>query len=249
VAVGGGSHDAGVVYRLNVIAPMLTPTADAYVRAGASASTNFGTVSTLLVKKGLSADYTRRSYLTFNVGEVEAFSHATLIKEKIWRREWDSNSWRSFSFCQLHIAHCRRCRKCQRCRGALPAIARTNEFGARQRRSASLGSQNSIRRPGPRFLLTIKNGNTNLQVEFISPAIRRIIVRRQRGTSPPNLRAAASSPNCPPRWRRPDHFRMLRTDRWWSSPLHAMRWRDGCRCRQHGDAVDEQQPPCGAVHA
>jgi uncharacterized repeat protein (TIGR03803 family) len=75
---GGGFGDAGVVYRLNVVAQRRSPTADAYVRAGASASTNFGAVTTLLVKKGVSADNTSRSYLTFDVGELDAFSHATL---------------------------------------------------------------------------------------------------------------------------------------------------------------------------
>lgn len=79
VTISGGSSDsAGVVYRVNVAAQRRSPTADTYVRAGASGSTNFGAQPTLLVKKGVSADNTSRSYLTFDVGELGEFSHATL---------------------------------------------------------------------------------------------------------------------------------------------------------------------------
>jgi uncharacterized repeat protein (TIGR03803 family) len=78
VAISGGSGNAGVVYRVNVAAQRRSPTADTYVRAGASASTNFGAVSTLLVKKGVSADNTSRCYLTFDVGDLGEFSQATL---------------------------------------------------------------------------------------------------------------------------------------------------------------------------
>jgi hypothetical protein len=46
------------------------------------------------------------------------------IKDKLWRREWDSNFPASFRFCKLQIPQCHGCRECQRCRGALPAIAR-----------------------------------------------------------------------------------------------------------------------------
>jgi uncharacterized repeat protein (TIGR03803 family) len=70
--VAGGGHDAGLVYRLDVIAQSVAPTADAYVRGGVWAATNFGRLSTLVVKKGASADNTSRSYLTFDVSGLDA---------------------------------------------------------------------------------------------------------------------------------------------------------------------------------
>jgi hypothetical protein len=54
------------------------PVADAYVRAGAWAAKNFGDSSNLYAKKGLSADLTRRAYLTFDVRDVTTFTRATL---------------------------------------------------------------------------------------------------------------------------------------------------------------------------
>jgi uncharacterized repeat protein (TIGR03803 family) len=75
---GGRPGDPGIVYRVNVVAQRRSPTADACVRAGASASTNFGAQPTLLVKKGVSADNTSRSYLTFDTSALGKFSQATL---------------------------------------------------------------------------------------------------------------------------------------------------------------------------
>jgi uncharacterized repeat protein (TIGR03803 family) len=66
----GGSHRAGVVYRVTVIAQRQTAVSDAYVQGGAFASTNFGTASTLLVKKGVSGENTRRSYLRFDIRSI-----------------------------------------------------------------------------------------------------------------------------------------------------------------------------------
>jgi hypothetical protein len=56
----------------------VVPTADAYVRAGLWAATNFGAVSTLRVKKGISPDTTRRSYLKFDIGVIKDVERATL---------------------------------------------------------------------------------------------------------------------------------------------------------------------------
>ena len=45
-----------------------SPSADAYVRAGASASQSFGTAAELVVKQSTSADYQRRTHLRFPIG-------------------------------------------------------------------------------------------------------------------------------------------------------------------------------------
>ena len=44
--------------------------ADAYVRAGTFSAQNFGASHTLTAKKGVSDEFTRRSYLTFDVSSV-----------------------------------------------------------------------------------------------------------------------------------------------------------------------------------
>jgi phosphatidylserine/phosphatidylglycerophosphate/cardiolipin synthase-like enzyme len=53
-------------------------TADAYVRAGASAATNFGTGTELVVKFGADAQYVRESYLKLDISEVQAGDSVTL---------------------------------------------------------------------------------------------------------------------------------------------------------------------------
>jgi hypothetical protein len=53
-------------------------TADAYVRAGASAATNFGTATELVVKAGADAQYVRESYLKLDISEVQAGNSVTL---------------------------------------------------------------------------------------------------------------------------------------------------------------------------
>ena len=75
--VNVGSAPVGVAIR-PLVYQTRAPVADAYVRAGAFASTNFGTSSKLLAKKGLSADNTFRTYMTFDVGDVGAFGRAAL---------------------------------------------------------------------------------------------------------------------------------------------------------------------------
>ena len=45
--------------------------ADSYVRAGAWASTNFGASRKLLVKLGLTPDFTRRGYVKFDISDVQ----------------------------------------------------------------------------------------------------------------------------------------------------------------------------------
>ena len=52
--------------------------ADAYVRDGVWASGNFGGSPTLLAKKGLSADVTRRSYVKFDISGLDTIGAATL---------------------------------------------------------------------------------------------------------------------------------------------------------------------------
>jgi len=56
----------------------LLPSADAYVRAGMFASQNFGSASTLVSKKGVSPDNTRRSYLKFDISSINDVERATL---------------------------------------------------------------------------------------------------------------------------------------------------------------------------
>ncbi len=59
-------------------AAIIRPVADTFVRAGASSARNFGAATTLRVKKGLTADYTRRGYLKFDISEVQTIGQATL---------------------------------------------------------------------------------------------------------------------------------------------------------------------------
>jgi YVTN family beta-propeller protein len=75
--IGVGNAPVGVAIR-PLIYQTLAPAADAYVRAGAFASTNFGAAPVLLAKKGVSPDNTSRSYLTFDVSGVADFARAAL---------------------------------------------------------------------------------------------------------------------------------------------------------------------------
>ncbi len=50
----------------------VNPVADAYVRGGTYAATNYGTDTTLVVKNSTSADFTRRSYLKFDLSALTA---------------------------------------------------------------------------------------------------------------------------------------------------------------------------------
>ena len=57
----------------------LNPVADAYVRGGASGDINYGSDAVLVLKKGLTDDYTRESYLKFDLSSVQGpVSSATL---------------------------------------------------------------------------------------------------------------------------------------------------------------------------
>jgi hypothetical protein len=56
----------------------LAPTADAYVRAGGSAATNFGTATQLISRLGSSAGNTYETYLTFDVGQLCTVSSVKL---------------------------------------------------------------------------------------------------------------------------------------------------------------------------
>ncbi|MGH9419099.1 MAG: DUF7594 domain-containing protein [Thermoanaerobaculia bacterium] len=53
-------------------------TADTYVRAGSFSAQNFGTAHTLLAKKGVADDDTRRAYLTFDISAVGDGDSVTL---------------------------------------------------------------------------------------------------------------------------------------------------------------------------
>ncbi|HEX5733937.1 MAG TPA: carboxypeptidase regulatory-like domain-containing protein [Blastocatellia bacterium] len=54
------------------------PTADAYVRAGSSANSNFGTTTQLITRLASSSNNTHETYLTFNVGQVCTVSNVKL---------------------------------------------------------------------------------------------------------------------------------------------------------------------------
>lgn len=56
----------------------LLSTADAYVRGGSYASTNFGTAGTLTLKGSPSADFSRFAYLKFSLASVSSIGSATL---------------------------------------------------------------------------------------------------------------------------------------------------------------------------
>jgi hyaluronate lyase len=78
--IGVGNGPVGIAIRL-LVNRTRPPVADAYVRAGSFAATNFGSATTLFAKKGISPDNTFRSYLTFDVNDVDAFTRAALRVE------------------------------------------------------------------------------------------------------------------------------------------------------------------------
>jgi YVTN family beta-propeller protein len=75
--VGVGNAPVGVAIR-PLVYQTRSPVVDAYVRAGAFASTNFGSSPSLFAKKGISNDNTYRTYMTFDVTGVGAFTRAAL---------------------------------------------------------------------------------------------------------------------------------------------------------------------------
>jgi hypothetical protein len=68
----------GAIWRITETLEPRQPIADAYVRAGASASANFGASPTLLVKLGVTPDFTRRGYVKFDISGVPTIGQATL---------------------------------------------------------------------------------------------------------------------------------------------------------------------------
>jgi len=56
----------------------LSPVADAFVRAGAASAKNFGTATTVRVKKGVAAENTRRGYVKFDIRDIDKIGKATL---------------------------------------------------------------------------------------------------------------------------------------------------------------------------
>lgn len=67
----------------------LSPAADAYIRNGSYASTNYGNDTALAVKGSSSSGYTRKSYLKFSLGSV---SSVTSAKLRIYGRNTDNTS-------------------------------------------------------------------------------------------------------------------------------------------------------------
>ena len=67
------------VVNVNVVAQTgLSPTADAYVRDGASATTNFGTATTLQTHSNATVGNNRETYLKFDLAAVTGISKATV---------------------------------------------------------------------------------------------------------------------------------------------------------------------------
>jgi Tol biopolymer transport system component len=79
--VPGVSFNVFARIRAGCAAPCMNtsrPLADAYVRGGVWASTNFSGSRTLRVKLGVSADNTRRSYMKFDISDFPTIGKATL---------------------------------------------------------------------------------------------------------------------------------------------------------------------------
>lgn len=67
------------VVNIKVVAPTgLSPTADAYVRDGSSATTNFGTATSLQTQSSATAGNNRETYLKFDLTTVTGIAKATL---------------------------------------------------------------------------------------------------------------------------------------------------------------------------
>ena len=66
-----------------VVLKGLTPTADAYVRGGTSGAINYGTATTLAVKKGTDANFFRKSYIKFDITNA-GFSSITSAKIRLY---------------------------------------------------------------------------------------------------------------------------------------------------------------------
>lgn len=60
------------------LAAPLRPQADAFVRDGTFGGTNYGSDPTLVAKRGASANYSRESYLRFDLGALDTLSGGTL---------------------------------------------------------------------------------------------------------------------------------------------------------------------------
>ncbi|WP_018615351.1 DUF7594 domain-containing protein [Segetibacter koreensis] len=72
----------------------LSPTADAFVRNGSYASTNYGSDTALIVKGSTSSGYTRKSYLKFSLGSVSTITSAKL---RVYGRNTDNTAGITFS--------------------------------------------------------------------------------------------------------------------------------------------------------
>jgi len=74
------SKEAAVNHPELVVTPIITlsATADAYVRAGSYASSNFGSATELVSKANSAAGYQRESYLKFHLAKVSTIGKATL---------------------------------------------------------------------------------------------------------------------------------------------------------------------------
>jgi hypothetical protein len=74
--VHGDSFPSNVATVTTVAA--LAPVADAYVRDGTYANTNFGADASLAIKTSTTPDFTRHSYLRFNIGALASITAAKL---------------------------------------------------------------------------------------------------------------------------------------------------------------------------
>lgn len=81
IASEAGMPDSAVAtssFTINAGNIVLSPTADAYVRDGTYATTNFGTATTLVVKQDTNVGYNRKSFLMFDLTGIPSTSRTTL---------------------------------------------------------------------------------------------------------------------------------------------------------------------------
>jgi hypothetical protein len=115
-----------------------------------------------------------------------------------WRREWDSNSPASLRFCKLQIPHCQGCRECQRCRGALPAMARTDESWSSADDPRYMPAK--CRSKPPRWLRPRRPQQTARRASnLLLPVQRDHSSRRARSSQPKPTRSCSSRTRSPTR--------------------------------------------------
>jgi hypothetical protein len=88
-----GGYFSNVNYKgvpvVNTTSVNLSPLADAYIRNGSFASTNYGSDTSLIVKGSTASNYQRSTYLKFSLSNVASITSATL---RVYGRNVDSQT-------------------------------------------------------------------------------------------------------------------------------------------------------------